>query len=108
VTSAHPAIIRRHGTESVEIRWQDGHRSVYPNRYLRDHCPCAGCRERPVRALPVRGGAGVHPEHISLVGRYAINIQWSDRHADGLYSYETLRSLCPCAACDRSGGVTER
>jgi DUF971 family protein len=36
---------------------------------------------------------------IGLVGRYAVSIEWSDGHDDGIYSYETLRGLCPCGRC---------
>jgi DUF971 family protein len=96
-----PATIRRVGKESVEIVWSDGHRGLYPNRYLRDNCPCAACREgTPKRSLPVLGQPGeLYPVQIGIVGRYAISIQWSDRHDTGIYSYETLRQLCPCAQC---------
>lgn len=96
-----PAEIRRLGRESISVRWSDGHQSVYPNHYLRDHCPCAACREsRPrVAALPVLGGRELYPVQIGVVGRYAINIQWSDQHDSGIYSYETLRALCPCDLC---------
>ena len=98
---ASPATIKRMGTESVEIVWSDGHRGVYPNRYLRDNCPCASCREgKPRRLLPVLGNPGeLFPVQIGVVGRYAISIQWSDRHDTGIYSYDTLRQLCPCAQC---------
>ena len=27
------------------IDWSDGHKGVYPIRYLRLHCPCAGCTD---------------------------------------------------------------
>ena len=96
-----PTTIRRQGKDSVEILWSDGHHGVYPNRYLRDNCPCAGCREgKPKRLLPVLGAPGeLYPVQIGVVGRYAISIQWSDRHDTGIYSYETLRQLCPCAEC---------
>lgn len=96
-----PTTIRRVGKESVEIVWSDGHRSVYVNRYLRDNCPCAGSREgQPKRLLPVLGNPGeLYPVQIGIVGRYAISIQWSDRHDTGIYSYETLRALCPCEQC---------
>ena len=36
---------------------------------------------------------------IGLVGRYAVNIQWSDGHDSGIYSYPTLRGACPCPVC---------
>ncbi len=102
-----PTTIKRLGKESIEMVWSDGHRSLYPNRYLRDHCPCAGCREgKPKFALPVVGGAGadLYPVQIGVVGRYAISIQWSDRHDTGIYSYGTLRQLCPCEECQRREG----
>ena len=100
-----PATIRRLGKESVEIAWSDGHRSMYPNRYLRDNCPCAACREgKPRRLLPVVGQAGeLYPVQIGIVGRYAISIQWSDGHDSGIYTYQWLRELCPCADCSKTG-----
>ncbi len=99
-----PASIKRLGKESIEVLWNDGHQSIYPNRYLRDHCPCAMCRERPVRSLPVFSGHDVHPLGIAVVGRYAVSIAWSDRHNTGIYSYETLRKICPCESCQSGVG----
>jgi DUF971 family protein len=95
---AAPTSIKRLGAQSIEIVWRDGHQSLYPNSYLRDHCPCASCRERPARSLPVLGRQ-LHAVQIGVVGRYAISIHWSDGHNDGIYSYETLRQLCPCTQC---------
>ena len=96
-----PTTIKRLGKESLDITWSDGHRSLFPNRYLRDNCPCASCREgTPRRVLPVVGNPGeIYPIQIGVVGRYAISIQWSDRHDTGIYSYDTLRQLCPCERC---------
>jgi len=37
----------------------------------------------------------------NAVGNYAIQIQFSDGHATGIYSYEHLREICPCEACGR-------
>lgn len=94
-----PSTIRRLGKESIEIVWNDGHKSVYANRYLRDHCPCAACGERPAHALPVLGSGELYPLQISVVGRYAINVRWTDRHDTGIFTYTTLRRLCPCESC---------
>src|ERR1700687_5631888 len=33
------------------------------------------------------------------VGNYAIQITFNDGHATGIYSYEHLRTLCPCDEC---------
>lgn len=95
-----PSKVRRIGRESIEIEWRDGHHSLYPNQYLRDNCPCASCREgKPRFALPVLSGGQIYPVQIGVVGRYALSIQWSDRHDTGIYSYDTLRQLCPCDEC---------
>jgi DUF971 family protein len=37
----------------------------------------------------------------TAVGSYAIQIQFSDSHATGIYSFEHLREICPCADCAR-------
>ncbi len=99
-----PSEIRRLGVHAVRFVWQDGHEAEYGNRYLRQNCPCAECRETPGRSLPIVGQEeDVYPVQISAVGRYAISMQWSDGHDSGIYSYRTLRSLCPCAACCSPG-----
>lgn len=95
-----PAEIRRLGLSAVRVLWSDGHLAEYGNRYLRECCPCAECREKPRRELPVLGqGDEVYAVQIGLVGRYAISIQWSDGHDTGIYSYKTLRQICPCDIC---------
>jgi DUF971 family protein len=37
----------------------------------------------------------------NAVGNYAVQIQFSDGHATGIFSFEHLRELCPCAQCAR-------
>src|SRR5262244_2797366 len=98
--SVTPTVVKRIGQESVEIIWSDGHRSLYPNQYLRDNCPCAVCREgKPRFSLPIVKNAAIHPVQIGVVGRYALALQWSYGHAEGIYAYDTLRALCPCDSC---------
>jgi len=102
--------------EGVEITWSDGHTSRYDFPYLRDHCPCALCndeREKKARmgapaGGPVGGGAvlpmfkpRVTAKGATAVGSYAIQIEFSDSHATGIYSFEHLREICPCADCAR-------
>ena len=97
-----PLDIGRANQHDVKIRWQDGHESVYPAKALRLACPCAGCvdevtgrRRLIARSVP----DDVHPLKITLVGRYAITIRWSDGHHTGIYAFDLLRKLCPC--CQR-------
>ena len=95
-----PREIRRLGVHALRILWEDGHQADYANRYLRDRCPCAECRDKPRRTLPVLGQEDdVYPVQIATVGRYAVSLQWSDGHDAGIYSYRTLRRLCPCPQC---------
>ncbi|GAC1677392.1 MAG: hypothetical protein PVS2B2_13750 [Candidatus Acidiferrum sp.] len=36
------------------------------------------------------------------VGNYAIQITFNDGHATGIYSYDHLRTLCPCEECAKA------
>ena len=101
--------------EGVEITWSDGHVSRYDFPYLRDHCPCALCndeREKKARIGEKVGGAGsgavlpmfkprVTAKGATAVGNYAIQIEFSDSHATGIFSFEHLREICPCPDCAR-------
>jgi DUF971 family protein len=96
----------------VEIDWKDGHQSVFPFGYLRTACPCALCDEereqdgrepwdapKPVaNALPVYKPP-VRPTEAKPVGKYALTFNWNDGHHHGIYSWEFLRKICPCAEC---------
>ena len=91
-----PTEITRANQHDVRIRWQDGHDSVYPARALRLACPCAGCVDEmtgAIRILPTHIPPDVHPVTISVVGRYAITIHWSDGHHTGIYTFERLRAM---------------
>jgi DUF971 family protein len=37
--------------------------------------------------------ADVHPLKVEKVGRYAIQIRWSDGHESGIYPFRRLRDL---------------
>jgi len=93
------------GNDTVAIEWSDGHSSVYPYRYLRGKCPCATCADKPPdldsagSPFPILGVKPLKPESAELVGRYALQIHWSDNHSSGIYSFHYLREICPCAEC---------
>jgi DUF971 family protein len=84
------------------IEWSDGHKGVYPVRYLRQHCPCAACTDEWT------GERKIKPEDIPMmiavreiepVGRYALRFSFSDGHDTGLFSYTFLRMHCQCDHC---------
>ncbi len=102
--------------QGVEVTWSDAHTSHYDFPYLREHCPCALCndeREKKARVVTSSGGSNTPSSVLPMfkprvtaksavaVGNYAIQIEFSDSHATGIFSFEHLREICPCEACER-------
>ena len=91
-----PTAIRQSGPRSLAITWRDGHESLYAVRDLRLACGCARCVDEwsgEERLEPGSVPDDVHPLEIQPVGRYAIQIRWSDGHDTGLYPFRRLREL---------------
>jgi ATP-binding protein involved in chromosome partitioning len=103
------AINRR--DEGILIEWDTaGHEGWFPARALRLACPCAACvDEMSGRALldPAAIPSDVRPVTLALVGAYGLQVQWSDGHGTGIYTFQRLLSSCPCEAC-RGGGAAGR
>ncbi len=104
--NTNAAIVDISKSSGVAITWQDGHHSEYGLQYLRDHCPCAMCgkvEKVPLAAEPSNPLPMFKPRarilDVEPVGRYAMRFFWSDGHSTGIYSYEHLRQICPCAEC---------
>jgi len=97
-----PLEIKKTGASEITVRWDDGHVSVYPIKYLRSECMCAKCVSEVtgLRILDPRTVSEdltvVSAEH---VGRYGVKFMFSDRHDDGIYTWERLRELCVCEEC---------
>lgn len=85
-------------TGIIRITWDDGHVGEYAQDYLRGYCPCAMCQghgsSRKFVAVP-----DAKLQEIRAVGNYAVEFLWVDGHSTGIYSYDYLRSLCPCPSC---------
>ncbi len=91
-----PTAIRQQGPRELAIVWSDGVESVYPVRELRLACGCAQCVDEWTgegRLDPASVPEDVHPVRIQSVGRYAIQIRWSDGHETGIYPFRRLREL---------------
>jgi len=98
----------------VDIVWADGHGSHYDFAYLREQCPCAMCddeRRKKENLAHVDSGPGaVLPlfkprptaRAAKAVGNYALQIDFSDGHTTGIYSYDYLRTICPCEVCAKA------
>ncbi|HQU44281.1 MAG: hypothetical protein B7Z73_07745 [Planctomycetia bacterium 21-64-5] len=99
---SRPTNLSLRGDNELLIEWSDGQRRSYRVSELRDHCPCASCREKrsqpPAVAtmLPVLSLAEARPLTLldmSPVGNYAYSIKFSDGHDTGIYTFELLRAL---------------
>jgi prepilin-type processing-associated H-X9-DG protein len=102
----------------VDITWADGHASHYEFAYLREECPCATCNDAREKksALGEAATAAAFKSSPALpmfkpkpraqaatqVGNYAIQISFTDGHSTGIYSYDHLRNICPCAECAKA------
>jgi DUF971 family protein len=92
--------------QTLVIDWADGHQTVYPLDGLRRACPCASCQghehlgELPDPAV-FRVPALMRWAQLRLepVGHYALRFHWDDGHNTGLYTWQRLRAMCPCAVC---------
>lgn len=82
----------------VRFTWHDGHIGEYDEPYLRGYCPCAMCQghgsQRRFISQP-----DAKLQEIRGVGNYAIEFRWQDGHSTGIYTFDYLRSLCPCPVC---------
>ncbi len=111
----------------VDITWADDHSSHYDFAYLREECPCAMCNdERQKKAAGQEKEAQLKKDNPSLaavpalsspllpmykprltaqaaqaVGNYALRIDFNDGHATGIFSFDFLRTICPCQECAR-------
>ena len=110
-----PAKLDLKRDEKLEILWKDGQRSVYTLSYLRSLCPCATCKmiregrdphdispqptepkKKPLlNILPGNYAQPLTVVKAELVGNYALQIEWSDDHGSGIYSFEYLWSIRP-------------
>jgi DUF971 family protein len=98
----------------VDVTWADGHSSHFDFPYLRDQCPCAMCNDErgkkeqaaacnlPASPLLPMYKPMPRANSATQVGNYAIQIVFNDGHSTGIYSYDYLRTMCPCEECGKA------
>lgn len=92
-----PREIKHEDDFNLRITWADGRECLFNAAALRRVCPCAQCvnewtGERMLKPNTIADDIEI--KDLSLVGRYALNFQWSDGHQTGIYSFRYLRELC--------------
>lgn len=99
-----PVSLSKTEQRELEIEWSDGHTQTISFGLLRKSCQCANCMEKRKAddknstngMLNVLSPAEVLPLDVVQMrpaGNYAYNIQFSDGHSSGLFTFELLRSL---------------
>ena len=100
----------------MDVTWADGHASHYEFAYLREECPCATCNDAREKKASLGEAAPAflsspplpmfkpkpRAQAATQVGSYAIQISFTDGHSTGIYSYDHLRNICPCAECAKA------
>jgi ATP-binding protein involved in chromosome partitioning len=95
-SSTTPTRIGQRDARHLEIAWADGEVGLVEVRALRLACACAVCIDEwtgEERLDPSSVPEDVHPTQVRSVGRYALQIDWSDGHTSGIYPFERLRAL---------------
>jgi DUF971 family protein len=97
-----PEVIDVDRAVAITVTWGDGHVSRYELPELRRSCPCAGCRVERAAGRGPTVADGLSVVDVTLAGAWGITPTWSDGHHTGIYSWDNLREMCPCAACTGS------
>ena len=94
--------IRPVGEIELLLAWEDGHRALYRCEYLRLNCPCAACCDEwsgkrlvTLEKIP----RDIKIQDFAPIGLYAVRFRFSDGHQTGIFGFEFLRKICPCASC---------
>lgn len=75
----------------MEISFADGKTFKFSYEFLRVHSPSAEVRgHSPEQEILQTGKQDVNINHIEPVGNYAIQLDFSDGHNSGLYSWDLL------------------
>ena len=105
MTSNTPRVITRSDPSQVRIEWSDGHETVYTAGQLRAICPCARCVDEMsgVRTHdPASVPADLTQKDLTMVGNYAISLQFSDTHNTGIFPFTMLRLKDPGQTAEES------
>jgi DUF971 family protein len=83
--------------ETLRIEWSSGEAYAIAYREIRFQCPCASCvDEHTGQRIITREAvaADVRVAGAQQVGRYAIQLRFSDGHATGIFHFDSLMKLC--------------
>ncbi|MCB9883801.1 MAG: DUF971 domain-containing protein [Planctomycetes bacterium] len=91
-----PTAIKRLDPKHLQISWPDGVEVTLDASTLRGDCRCALCVDEMtgVRTYgPDQVPRDVGYKDVALVGNYAIQMNFSDGHSTGIFTFRHLREL---------------
>ncbi|MDG1662239.1 MAG: DUF971 domain-containing protein [Pseudomonadales bacterium] len=90
-----PTAIELHKrSRQLELRYANGKQIWLDAEYLRVYSPSAEVRgHHPSQAVLQSGKRNTAIQSISMVGNYALQINFDDGHSSGIYSWEYLEEL---------------
>ncbi len=87
-------LVLHRAARTLEVAFDDGARFQLPAEYLRVHSPSAELQGHgPGQKVLLGGRRQVGIVGIDPVGNYAVLLRFSDGHASGIFSWETLYQL---------------
>lgn len=91
--------------ETLKVEWTSGEIYTVPYREIRFQCPCASCVDEHTGKRIIQRESVAPDVRVSgaqQVGRYAIQLRFSDGHATGIFHFDSLMKLCQEAGTLRS------
>ncbi len=95
-TPLAPPRIEPASPTELRVAWNNGEEYAVPYVEIRFACPCAGCVDEHTGQRTLKRESiptDIRPLGAEIVGRYAVQISWSDRHATGMYHFDRLYHL---------------
>ena len=80
------------GEAGITITWKNGANSIISGSELRRYCACSECRARKVVGINLINVSSELVE-VSLMGRNALNVKFSDGHERGIYPWPYLYAI---------------
>ena len=95
MTTPKPTDITLHKkSRTLEVAFDSGEHFTLPAEYLRVYSPSAEVQGHgPGQQVLVAGKREVGIMELQPVGNYAVSLRFTDGHATGIYSWETLHDL---------------
>lgn len=95
--STIPNRVEPHSPTEMLFGWSNGENYAVPYFEIRFYCPCANCVDEHTGKRTLKReqvAADVKPTEVHAVGRYALQVTWSDKHSTGMYPFNLLYSIC--------------